>query len=293
MRCSHHFVYTQGYFVCTKCGKRSYGKLHKNKQGKKIAAGITVAIIIGVSFFAFSNGIFEINQNNLEKSLENMPKSIQDVGETAQDFAIDTSKILRETIDKQLKTVQMEPIDILVDEIKNIPQTIQEKNPTNQKPVIDKTKLEKKVHQLTNQYRTQHGLSTLSWDDKLSDVARSHSQDMASRNYFSHDTPEGKDPTDRGTSKGYHCQKTIGNLIYSGIAENIFQNNLYDTVWTINGIPTSYDWNDLDSLATSTVDGWMDSPGHRENILTDTYDKEGIGVEISSDDKVYITQNFC
>ncbi len=116
---------------------------------------------------------------------------------------------------------------------------------------------------------------------------------MASRNYFSHDTLEGKDPTDRGTFQGYHCQKTIGNLIYSGIAENIFQNNLYDTVWTTNGIPTSYDWNDLDSLATSTVDGWMDSPGHRENILTSTYDKEGIGVEISSDDKVYITQNFC
>jgi uncharacterized protein YkwD len=37
----------------------------------------------------------------------------------------------------------------------------------------------------------------------------------------------------------------------------------------------------------------MESPGHRENILTKTYDSEGIGVEISADDKVYITQNFC
>ncbi len=175
MRCSHNFVFTQGYFVCTKCGKRSYGKSYKKKQGKKVAAGIIIVLIVGVTIFGYSNGIFAINQNNLEKSLENMPKSIQDAGETAKDFATDTSKILRETIDQQLDNVQMEPIDVLVDEIKNIPQTIKEKNLTNQKPVIDKIKLEKKVHQLTNQYRTQHGLQTLAWDDKLSNVARSHS----------------------------------------------------------------------------------------------------------------------
>ncbi len=254
---------------------------------------IAIALVIGIAFFAFSNGIFEINQDNLDKSLQNMPQSIQDAGETAKDFAEDTTMILRETLDKQLDNVQIEPIDIPVDDIINIPNTIQENKPINKKPIIDKIKLEKQVHLLTNQYRTQHGLQTLSWDDNLSNIARHHSQDMASRNYFSHDTPEGKDPTDRGTSQGYHCQKIVGILIYSGIAENIFQNNVYDTVWYTNGIPTSYDWNTLDDLATSTVDGWMDSPGHRENILTKTYDKEGIGVAISSDEKVYITQNFC
>jgi len=254
---------------------------------------IAIALVNGIAFFAFSNGIFEINQDNLDKSLQNMPQSIQDAGETAKDFAEDTTMILRETLDKQLDNVQIEPIDIPVDDIINIPNTIQENKPINKKPIIDKIKLEKQVHLLTNQYRTQHGLQTLSWDDNLSNIARHHSQDMASRNYFSHDTPEGKDPTDRGTSQGYHCQKIVGILIYSGIAENIFQNNVYDTVWYTNGIPTSYDWNTLDDLATSTVDGWMDSPGHRENILTKTYDKEGIGVAISSDEKVYITQNFC
>ena len=93
--------------------------------------------------------------------------------------------------------------------------------------------------------------------------------------------------------RGYKCEKRIGNLIYQGIAENIFQNNLYDTVWYSGGIPTLYEWNTLDDIAKSTVDGWMNSPGHRQNILTTTYDAEGIGIEISDDDKVYITQNFC
>ncbi|AJW71755.1 CAP domain-containing protein [Nitrosopumilus adriaticus] len=293
MGCSHNYVFTQGYFVCTKCGKRSYGRSYKRKQGKKVTVGVIVVLIVGIAILGFSNEIFEINQNNLEQSIQNMPQSIQEVGETAKDFASDTTIILRETIDKQLDNVKMEPIDIPVDDIQSVPQIIQNNNPTNKKPIIDKLKLERQVHLLTNQYRIEHGLSQLTWDDNLANIARHHSQDMAIRNYFSHDTPEGKDPTDRATSQGYHCQKRVGNLIYSGIAENIFQNNLYDTVWYTNGIPSSYDWNNLDELATSTVDGWMDSPGHRENILTAMYDKEGIGVEISSDDKVYITQNFC
>ena len=293
MSCSHNYVYTQGYFVCTKCGKKSYGRSHKRKQGKKIVGGVIITLMVGIVYVAYSNGIFEINQDNLDKSIQNMPQTIQDVGKTAKDFASETTTVLRNTLDQQLENVQLEPVDVTVENIKNIPKTIQENNPVNRKPIIDKIKLEIQIHHLTNQYRIQNGLAALDLDDKLSNIARSHSQDMALRNYFSHDSPEGRDPTDRATSQGYQCQKTVGNLIYSGVAENIFQNNLYDTVWYTNGIPTSYDWNTLDELATSTVDGWMDSPGHRENILTGTYDKEGIGVEISSDDKVYITQDFC
>jgi len=37
----------------------------------------------------------------------------------------------------------------------------------------------------------------------------------------------------------------------------------------------------------------MNIPGHRKNILTSTYDKEGMGIAIGSDGKVLITQNFC
>ena len=45
--------------------------------------------------------------------------------------------------------------------------------------------------------------------------------------------------------------------------------------------------------ARDTVDGWMASPGHRENILTPTYDRLGAGMAISSGGELYATQNFC
>ena len=259
----------------------------------KTGSVFAIALVItGVIVFFFVNGT-EFNQDSLDESLQNIPQSIQDVSKTAKDFATEATIVLRESINDQLEKVQIGPEDTTIEDISEIPKKIQENIPLNQKPVIDKAELERQVHQLTNQYRTQNGISSLSWDDKLANVARTHSQDMASRNYFSHETPEGTNPTSRGTTQGYKCEKIIGNIMYIGIAENIFQNNLAYRVWYTDDIPTSFEWNSQDEIVQTTVDGWMDSPGHRKNILTKTFEREGIGVEISSDDKVYITQNFC
>jgi uncharacterized protein YkwD len=166
------------------------------------------------------------------------------------------------------------------------------------RPVIDITSLEKQIHNLINDERRKNGLTGISWDDKLASIARGHSQDMANRGYFSHYDLEGHDIAYRYEKAAYTCSiyyKTDpdGTQWYATGAENIFQNNLYDTVYYINGIPTSYDWNNQDKIATSTVQGWMNSPGHRENILTSYWMNEGIGIAISSDDKVYITEDFC
>jgi uncharacterized protein YkwD len=112
---------------------------------------------------------------------------------------------------------------------------------------------------------------------------------MAKNNYFSHTNLQGLDPTGRGSQVGYSCYKDYGSYYTHGIAENIFQTQ-HST--THNGITV----NELvpsETIAQSTVDGWMNSPGHRQNILTSTYDHEGIGVAISSDKKVYVTENFC
>jgi len=157
---------------------------------------------------------------------------------------------------------------------------------------IDIYSLEKEIHNLVNQERRNTGLGTLAFDEKLAEIARSHSLNMAKNSFFSHYDQNGRDPTDRASSVGYSCYKDYGAYYTEGIAENIFQNNLYDSVTYIYGIP-SYDWNSQSEIAQSTVEGWMNSPGHRENILTAAYDKEGIGVAISSDDRVYITEDFC
>ncbi len=53
----------------------------------------------------------------------------------------------------------------------------------------------------------------------------------------------------------------------------------------------SRDYMTMEEIASRIVDGWMDSPGHRQNILETSYDKEGIGVV--ADERVYVTQNFC
>jgi len=60
----------------------------------------------------------------------------------------------------------------------------------------------------------------------------------------------------------------------------------------VNGV-AYYDWNSSEKIAGKALAGWMKSPGHRENILTPQWKREGIGVEIGPDEKVYITQNFC
>jgi uncharacterized protein YkwD len=159
------------------------------------------------------------------------------------------------------------------------------------RPRLSLTLLEKRIHTLINKERAKEGLSSLQWDDSLANIARKHSRDMAKRNFFDHVSPDGHDMMHRYGQDGYTCSVRVGSTFYTG-AENILQNNLYDSVRTVNGV-ASYDWNSLDKIAETTVQGWMKSPGHRRNILTPHWGREGIGVVIAPDDKVYITQNFC
>ena len=160
-----------------------------------------------------------------------------------------------------------------------------------QQPVISVSRLETSIHALINAERRKNGLAALSWDASLAAVARSHSSDMAKRTYFDHYSPEGFDFSKRYQRDGYSCAIRSGRTIYTG-AENIAQNYLAASVTTVNGEEFS-DWNSEDTIAESTVKGWMNSAGHRKNILTPVFLHEGIGIFISTDGKVYITQNFC
>ncbi|WP_292370447.1 CAP domain-containing protein [Methanoregula sp. UBA64] len=157
---------------------------------------------------------------------------------------------------------------------------------------ISTTGLAARVHELINSERQSYGLAPLAYDPALASIALSHSNDMALNNYFAHVNLAGKTPADRGNAAGYTCKKDYGSYYTIGIAENLFQNNLYTSVTETNGAYT-YDWTAPEEIARSSVTGWMNSEGHRKNILTATYDREGIGVAIAADDKVYITENFC
>jgi len=165
--------------------------------------------------------------------------------------------------------------------------------PSSSSPyIISATALEQRVHELINQQRTDMGLGALTFDPALADIARKHSEDMAAQHYFAHVNPAGQDPTSRATADGYTCRKTYGSYYTYGIAENLFQNNLYSSATFYNNRETVYNWNSPEAIAQTTVAGWMNSSGHKKNILTRTFDREGIGVAIASE-KVYITENFC
>lgn len=132
-------------------------------------------------------------------------------------------------------------------------------------------KYERTIHERVNEIREREELDHLAYNQEIAAVARAHSDDMAERGYFSHVSPEGDGPDDRMDQFfPEDCR---------GIGENIA---------SVGHRPAD----DADSVAERIVSGWMDSPGHRENILRESFDEEGIGVAIT-DERVLATQNFC
>ena len=159
-------------------------------------------------------------------------------------------------------------------------------------PTIDAARLEKKIHALINQERKKAGLSALAWDDRLRRIARDYSQEMASGGFFSHSDPEGRDFSDRYQAAGYDCAIPSGLRTLCLGGENLAQNTIYRAIVQRKG-KTTYRWNTEAQLAAQVVRQWMASEGHRRNILTRFYRRQGIGVTVAKDGKVYITENFC
>lgn len=154
--------------------------------------------------------------------------------------------------------------------------------------------LEQKIHVLINKERLAHGLSSLAWNDTLALAARNHSEDMVKQNYFEHKSPEGHDFLWRYEQVGFTGSVPIGNTIHLG-AENIFEaTTATEIIYYTNDVETGRKLKplSLDKIAHMTVKGWMESPGHRKNILTPYWIREGIGVAYS-ETMVKITQNFC
>ncbi|WP_083883443.1 CAP domain-containing protein [Methanoregula formicica] len=165
-------------------------------------------------------------------------------------------------------------------------------------PFIDPSSLEARIHDLINNERRQNGLSTLSYDSFLASIARGHSYDMTLRNFFEHTNPDGLDARARGEWAGYPCVRDYETYYTEGISENIAMVYRYDTYKDLiapNGtvMQTEYQWSTEEFIANKVVNGWMNSEGHRNNILDYHFQQEGIGVAFASDNAIYVTENFC
>ena len=128
-------------------------------------------------------------------------------------------------------------------------------------PTLDSkvTSYEQEVIRLVNEIRVQHGLKALPYDWELSRVARYKSQDMKDNNYFAHNSPVYGTP--------FQMIKNFG-LTYRSAGENIAKGY---------------------SSPQAVVNGWMNSSGHRANILNANYTHIGVGYVASGN---YWTQMF-
>ena len=101
----------------------------------------------------------------------------------------------------------------------------------------------------------------------------------------------------RGFRAGLRCARKLpSGLRRTGIGENLFQNHLYSAIiYRKNGAQRTqhYRWSHAKEIVATTVRGWLNSPSHRHNMLSQHYTHGGVGVAISADGKVYITHNFC
>ncbi len=127
---------------------------------------------------------------------------------------------------------------------------------------------EQQLFALTNQARASAGLPVLSWDSALAGIARWRSQDMATRDYFSHNIPpSGEMVFDVMSQKGY-CFNLAG--------ENIGWNNYPD-----------------DQATAVVQNDFMNSPGHRANVLGSAWNVAGIGAFKLADGRKFFTVIFA
>jgi len=150
----------------------------------------------------------------------------------------------------------------------------------SQKPILNSTptptpapisanpathELELEMLRLVNIERAAHNLPALTWDDSLAIAARKHSVDMATRGFFSHTTPNGVEFGDRIRAES--------SVNWRRMAENI----------AAGGITPA-----------EAVQGLMDSPGHRANILNRDFTHMGVGYAHTSEGLYhhYWTQKF-
>ncbi|MCR6661491.1 MAG: CAP domain-containing protein [Asticcacaulis sp.] len=116
---------------------------------------------------------------------------------------------------------------------------------------------------MINAERVRHGCQPLRVETRLSEAAERQSRGMATRHYFSHNAPDGSTPGKRVKDTGY---------VYQMVGENIELNS---------------------EDPEAVVSTWMNSPGHRQNILMCAFRETGIAMYQADDTGTYWTQVFA
>ena len=132
---------------------------------------------------------------------------------------------------------------------------------------------DREIIDLVNQERAKVGADPLKINEQLDDAADLHSQDQAGMNNMTHTGSNGSTLGSRVNETGYE---------WSGLAENVSQVALDPETVMFGGT----------GVRGIGIVGWMDSPGHRSNILNPDLEEIGVGYAESSDGSPYWTQVF-
>lgn len=124
---------------------------------------------------------------------------------------------------------------------------------------------------LVNQTRRERGLAALSLTGPLNAAAQSHAEDMARRGYYAHFSPEGEDALGR--------YRANGGQRYRIVAENIAN---------CGGCPVP----PTEERVRRFHSDWMNSPGHRKNILRSGVENFGFGIA-AANGRIYAVQTFA
>jgi uncharacterized protein YkwD len=130
------------------------------------------------------------------------------------------------------------------------------------------------IHEETNRVRESRGLETVAYDPQIAYISRKYSKLMGKKSNFGHEVG-GNSLTERAYEYGVYCIDMAENLSL----------RVYDAGYIQNLSPMD--------ISESAVDGWLNSDeGHRENLLSDEWAYEGIGVYVTADARVYVTQTL-
>jgi len=122
--------------------------------------------------------------------------------------------------------------------------------------------------QLVNQSRRENGAPPLRYNTTLNAAAQAHAEDMARRGFYNHRSPEGRDVADRWASKGGGRWEAIGeNILYCNRCAAPSQQ------------------------AREFHQKWLQSPGHRRNIMRSDFQEFGFGMA-TANGRTYAVQNF-
>jgi uncharacterized protein YkwD len=127
---------------------------------------------------------------------------------------------------------------------------------------------EAEILRLVNDERKRAGAPVLKSSQRLVLASRGHSYDMALRNYLGHDGPAGDTPAERVRGVGVDS---------AALGENIYLDRDADRA----------------KLAERAVKGWLNSPGHRANMLSPEFAETGVGIARAADGAAYVTQDFA